>query len=116
MNICFLDNNKISYDHNSLFDQNIRGAERAIINLALRLNKLGHNITVLNYVKKQSSYENIRFINIETYQDNSHYDLAITNNDINNATNLKILNLSRKASINKVDIIIKPKAVLSPVK
>tara|TARA_B100001057_G_C22838843_1_gene946254 strand:+ start:446 stop:1426 length:981 start_codon:yes stop_codon:yes gene_type:complete len=89
MNICFLDNNKISYDHNSLFDQNIRGAERAIINLVLRLNKLGHKITVLNYVKKQSSHENIRFINIESYYDNTHYDLAITNNDINNFNLIK---------------------------
>ena len=37
MNICFLDNNNISYDHNDLNSNKIRGAERALINLVLTL-------------------------------------------------------------------------------
>ena len=84
MNICIIDNNKISYDQNSLSDKKIRGAERAVINLTLNLNKLGHRITVLNHTHKQSIYENIRFINVENYNDDIVFDLAISNNDINN--------------------------------
>ena len=53
MNICFLDNNKISYDYTSLDNENIRGAEKTLINLSLKLNKLGHKITVLNHTNKK---------------------------------------------------------------
>ena len=89
MNICFIDNNKISYDQNSLNDKSIRGAERAVINLALNLNKLGHKVTVLNHIRKKSVYENIRFVNIEYYNDDIVFDLAISNNDINNFNFIK---------------------------
>ncbi len=84
MNICFLDNNKIHYDHNSLEDENIRGAEKTLINLVIKLNKLGHKITVLNNVSKKIEFENIRWININDYNELTNYDLAISNNDLNN--------------------------------
>ena len=96
MNICFIDNTKISYDQNSLNDKNIRGAERAVINLTIKLNKLGHKITVLNHIDSQSVYENIRFINIKNYNDNVIYDLAISNNDINN---FNIIKATKKIAI-----------------
>ena len=89
MNICFLDNNNLSYDHNSLNDKNIRGAEKTIINLSLKLSKLGHKITILNHTKKNIKYENTRWINILNYKDDTNYDLAITNNDINNFNFIK---------------------------
>ena len=89
MNICFLDNNKISYDHTSLEDNSIRGAEKTLINLSLRLNKLGHKITVLNHTNRKVVFENIRWINIENYKDNTIFDLAITNNDLNNFKYIK---------------------------
>ena len=96
MNICFLDNNNLSYNHNSLNDKNIRGAEKTIINLSLKLNKLGHKITVLNHTNKNIKYENIRWINILNYKDNTNYDLAITNNDINN---FNFINAKKKIAI-----------------
>ncbi len=89
MNICFLDKNKISYDHNSLNNESIRGAERVVINLALKLNSMGHKVTVLNYIKTKSEYQNIRFINIASYKDDTIYDLAISNNDLNNFNLIK---------------------------
>ena len=96
MNICFLDNNLISYDCSSLEDKDIRGAERAIINLSIQFNKLGHKITVLNNIKKDNIYKNIRFKNIKNYNEKTNYDLAITNNDINN---LNIINADKKIAI-----------------
>ena len=65
----FLDNNKLHYDHNSLEDKNIRGAEKTLINLVIELNKLGHKITVLNNVSKKKNL-NIRWININNYKVN----------------------------------------------
>ena len=46
MNICLLDNSKTPYNHNSLDNENIRGAERSLINLALKLNKLGQKFGI----------------------------------------------------------------------
>lgn len=84
MNICFIDNNKLHYDHNSLEDKNIRGAEKTLINLVIKLNKLGHKITVLNNVSKKNEFGNIRWININNYKELTDYDLAVSNNDLNN--------------------------------
>ncbi len=89
MNICFLDNNPISYDHNDLSSNKIRGAERAIINLVLELNKLGHKITILNNIKSKNEYQNIRWLNINQYNQFENFDVAITNNDINNFDKVK---------------------------
>ena len=89
MNICFLDNNKISYDYTSLDNENIRGAEKTLINLSLKLNKLGHKITVLNHTNKKIEYENMRWINILKYNEDTIYDLAISNNDLNNFKYIK---------------------------
>ena len=44
MNICIIDNNKISYDQNSLNDKGIRGAERTVINLTMEWRKLRRKI------------------------------------------------------------------------
>lgn len=89
MNICLLDNSKTPYNHNSLDNENIRGAERSLINLALKLNKLGHKITILNNNVEKINYENIRYININSYNEKINYDLAVSNNDINNFNYVK---------------------------
>tara|TARA_B100001057_G_scaffold500057_1_gene613216 strand:+ start:3443 stop:4417 length:975 start_codon:yes stop_codon:yes gene_type:complete len=89
MNICFIDNNNISYNHNSLENKEIRGAEKTLINLSLKLNKLGHKITVLNHTDKNVQYENLRWININNYNENITYDLAVSNNDLNNFKYIK---------------------------
>ena len=84
MNICFLDNNNISYNHNSLGEKNIRGAEKTLINLSLKMSKLGHKVTVLNHTNERIEHNNLRWINIKNYNENNTYDLAISNNDLNN--------------------------------
>ena len=89
MNICFLDNSSVPYNHNDLSSNKIRGAEKAIINLSLELNNLGHKVTVLNNVNKNISFKNLRWININNYSDSIIYDVAITNNDINNFRKVK---------------------------
>ena len=96
MNICFLDNSSIPYNHNSLNDNDIRGAERSVINLILRLNRLGHKITLLNNTNINVNFENIRSINIHNYNENTNYDLAITNNDLNN---FKYIKSTKKVAI-----------------
>ncbi len=84
MNICFLDNNKIEYNYTSLNSKDLRGAERVLINLVLGLNKLGHKITILNNTKEKIIFQNTRWLNINDYSESTNYDLAITNNDLNN--------------------------------
>ena len=64
MNICFLDSNPISYDQTYLDKNIIRGAEKALINLALEFEKIGHRITILNNIKVNKVYKNIRWLNI----------------------------------------------------
>ena len=83
MNICFLDSNPISYDQTYLDKNIIRGAEKALINLALEFEKIGHRITILNNIDVNKVYKNIRWLNIEKYSQNENFDMAITNNDIN---------------------------------
>ena len=117
MNICFLDNNKISYDHTSLEDNSIRGAEKTLINLSLRLNKLGHKITVLNHTNRKVVFENIRWINIENYKDNTIFDLAITNNDLNNFKYIKSKkNIAISYSIQSIEKFIRKGQLLSFLK
>ena len=113
MNICFLDNNRISYDHTSLEDNSIRGAEKTLINLSLRLNKLGHKITVLNHTNRKVVFENIRWINIENYKDNTIFDLAISNNDLNNFKYIKSKkNIAISYSIQTIEKFIRKKQLL----
>ena len=117
MNICFLDNNNISYDLNSLNNKNIRGAERVIINLVIKLNKLGHKITVLNKINGKKIFQNIRFINIDNYEENTNYDLAITNNDINNFRFIKSKkNIAISHSIQSIEKFIRKKQILAFLK
>ena len=40
-----------------------RGAEKTIINLSLKLNKLGHKITILNHTNKNIKYEKHKISN-----------------------------------------------------
>ncbi len=113
MNICFLDNNKISYDHTSLDDSNIRGAEKTLINLSLRLNKLGHKITILNHTSKNVVFENIRWINIEKYNENRIFDIAISNNDLNNFKYIKSKkNIAISYSIQTIEKFIRKKQLV----
>ena len=117
MNICFLDNNKISYDYTSLDNENIRGAEKTLINLSLKLNKLGHKITVLNHTNKKIEYENMRWINIFKYNEDTIYDLAISNNDLNNFKYIKSKkNVAISYSIQTIEKFIRKKQLFAFLK
>ena len=113
MNICFLDNNMISYNHTSLEDSRIRGAEKTLINLSLGLNKLGHKVTVLNHTKKNVVFENIRWMNIAKYSEDTVFDIAISNNDLNNFNYIKSKkNIAISYSIQTIEKFIRKKQLI----
>ena len=48
MNICLVDKTNFSYDANSIYSKELRGAESVIINLSKALLNLGNKVTVIN--------------------------------------------------------------------
>tara|TARA_B100000965_G_scaffold359275_1_gene339204 strand:+ start:3467 stop:4438 length:972 start_codon:yes stop_codon:yes gene_type:complete len=117
MNICFLDNNPISYDQTHLESNTIRGAEKSLINLALEFEKLGHKITVLNNIETNKTYRNIRWININYYNENINFDVAITNNDLNNFDKIKShKKIAISHSIQSIEKFIRKKQLIAYLK
>jgi len=117
MNICFLDSTPIPYDHSYINTNKIRGAERALINLAIQLDKLGHKITVLNHIQSKNIYRNIRWLNIKNYHESECFDLAITNNDINNFNIIKSKKkIAISHSIQSIEKFIRKKQLVSYIK
>ena len=117
MNICFLDNNPISYDQSDLQTNKIRGAEKALINLALEFNRLGHKITILNNIEFKKEHQNIRWLNINNFVDTLNFDVAITNNDINNFDRIKSYKkIAISHSIQSVEKFIRKKQLISYLK
>jgi len=82
MKICFLDNSEISYTSLDLLSNKIRGAENILINLSNEFSKLNHEVTIYNNCKNNIKIGNINWINLKKINDNPHFDLAISNNDI----------------------------------
>ena len=117
MNICFLDNNPIPYDQSDLQTNKIRGAEKALINLALEFNRLGHKITILNNIEFKKEHQNIRWLNINNRVDTLNFDVAITNNDINNFDRIKCYKkIAISHSIQSVEKFIRKKQLISYLK
>lgn len=117
MNICFLDNNPISYDHSDLDSNKIRGAEKALINIALEFNKLGHKITILNNISVKKEYQNIRWLNLKNYNETQIFDVAITNNDINNFDKVKSYKkVAISHSLQSIEKFIRKKQILPYLK
>ncbi len=81
MNICFLDNTLFAYNSNYINSYKLRGAETILINLAVSLAKLKHNVTVLNNCPKNEVISGIKWININYLNEKMDFDLAISNND-----------------------------------
>ena len=81
MNICFLDNTLFAYNSNYIDSYKLRGAETILINLAVSLTKLKHNVTVLNNCPKNEVISGIKWININYLNEKMDFDLAISNND-----------------------------------
>ena len=82
MKICFLDNVKVPYTSRDIYSNKIRGAENVVLNLSKELSKLNHEVTVYNNCIGNTKIDNINWHNIKNINDNPHYDLAISNNDI----------------------------------
>ena len=89
MKICFLDNVNFSYTSKDLYSNKIRGAESVLINLAIELNKKGHDVTVFNNCSKNEVINNINWVNLKECNKSKIYDLAISNNDIRLFDNIK---------------------------
>ena len=82
MKICFLDNSNISYTSEDIYSNKLRGGENTLINLSNEFSKLDHDVTIYNNSEKNYKIKNISWINLNQINDNPHYDLAISNNDI----------------------------------
>ena len=81
MKICFIDYTTFSYDSNSTYNQNLRGAESVIINLSNALNNLGYNVTVINNCQQDTIINGIRWFNINKIRKIENFDLVIANGD-----------------------------------
>ena len=82
MKICFLDSVNVPYTSKDIYSNKIRGAENILINLSTEFSKLNHEVTIYNNCNNNIKIDNINWINLNNINDNPHYDLAITNNNI----------------------------------
>ena len=82
MKICFLDSVNVPYTSKDIYSNKIRGAENVLINLSTEFSKLNHEVTIYNNCNNNIKIDNINWINLNNINDNPHYDLAITNNNI----------------------------------
>ncbi len=83
MKICFLDNTSFQYSYLNKFDPQLRGAETILINLSENLERLGHDITVINNCPVDIDNNSSKWYNINKNDllENSTYDVAIANAD-----------------------------------
>ena len=93
MNICFLDGVDIPYTSNDSKCSKLRGAENVVINLSKELFRLGHKITVFNNVHKNTIINGVIWRNINNIDQNTNFDLAISNNDLNLFKKIKSKNI-----------------------
>jgi glycosyltransferase involved in cell wall biosynthesis len=82
MKICFLDNTEFKYDSSNLDDYKLRGAEKVLINLSRELKNLGINVTIINNCNNEKIIQGIKWLNINEYNSNENFDVAISNGDI----------------------------------
>lgn len=83
MNICLLDKTNFSYNFYDLNNSKLRAAETILINIAISLSKLNHQVSIINNCPKNEKIGNINWININSLKDRYVCDLAISNNDCN---------------------------------
>jgi glycosyltransferase involved in cell wall biosynthesis len=84
MKICFLDNTNFEYSYLNKFDSKLRGAETILINLSEQLEKLGHDVTVLNNCSFEIHKNSSKWYNItrSNHLKNVNFDIAIVNADV----------------------------------
>ena len=81
MKICFLDKTNFEYNSNDINSYKLRGAETLLINLTNELSILGHDILVINNCYKNEILNGIEWKNINSYNQNETFDIAISNGD-----------------------------------
>ena len=81
MKICFLDNTTFQYNSKDLYSNKLRGAESVLINISKALNKLNHQITIINNCPSTQMINGIKWININSKIKAENYDLVISNGD-----------------------------------
>ena len=90
MKICFVDNTNFQYDFNSIYSQDLRGAETALINLSLALSDIGHKVTIINNCPKPSMINGVRWININSNLENRAIDNSTSDEDLYDLKNKTI--------------------------
>ena len=83
MHICLLDKTNFSYNFYDLNNSKLRAAETILINIAISLSNLNHQVSIINNCPKNEKIGNINWININSLKDKYICDLAISNNDCN---------------------------------
>ena len=83
MNICLLDKTNFSYNFYDLNNSKLRAAETILINIAISLSNLNHQVSIINNCPKNEKIGNINWVNINSLKDKYVCDLAISNNDCN---------------------------------
>ncbi len=117
MNICFLDGVDIPYTSNDSRCSKLRGAENVVINLSKELFRLGHKITVFNNVHKNTIINGVIWRNINNIDQNTNFDLAISNNDLNLFKKIKSKKyLAISHSIQSIEKFIRKKQLFSYLK
>ena len=81
MKICFLDKTDFEYNSNDINSYKLRGAETILINLTNELSILGHDILVINNCNKNEILNGVEWKNINSYNQNETFDIAISNGD-----------------------------------
>jgi len=117
MNICFVDKTSFSYDANSLYSKELRGAESVIINLSEALVILGNKVTVLNNCYKSNTINGVNWVDIKSINQIGEYDLVIANGDcrlFKYATSKK--NVLFSHSLQSVEKFIRKKQLFSYLK
>ena len=117
MKVCFLENTEFSYNSKDLYNPKLRGAETVLINLSSSIKQLGHKVTIINNCPKNENIDGIEWKNINHYDDNETFELAITNNDIrlfDKITANKKIAISH--SLQSLEKFIRKKQILSYLK
>lgn len=83
MKICFLDTVGLVYNGDTLNTKGLGGSESAIILLTKELAKIGMDVTVYNRCDKPGVYDNVKYLDLSTVQDNEEtFDILISSRNV----------------------------------
>lgn len=82
MKIAFIENSGLIFDYNDLDSNNIRGTEKALINIAIKLSEK-FDVFVFNNCNKSSKKNNLYWHNINEIKKYNNFDVVISFSDAN---------------------------------